>query len=75
MAKERNETIKTTRADKEFQKFMDVMSFSKNMSRNKIITDWLALLPQEEQDRLINKLKARGIDYVPVANTRFFENS
>ena len=75
MAKNGNETIKGTRADKEFQKFMDVVAVSDKTNRNKIITDWLALLSGEEQIRLVNKLKERGVDYIPSENTRFFENS
>lgn len=75
MAKNGNETIKVTRADKEFQKFMDVVAVSDKTNRNKIITDWLALLSGEEQIRLVNKLKERGVDYIPSENTRFFENS
>lgn len=75
MAKNRNETIKVTRADKEFQKFMDVVAVSDKTNRNKIITDWLALLSGEEQIRLVNKLKERGVEYQPKENTRFFENS
>lgn len=75
MAKNGNETIKVTRADKEFQKFMDVVAVSDKTNRNKIITDWLALLSGEEQIRLVNKLKERGVEYQPKENTRFFENS
>jgi len=75
MAERGNEAIKTVRADKEFQKFMDVVAVSDKTNRNKIITDWLALLSSEEQIRLVNKLKERGVDYIPNENTRFFENS
>tara|TARA_B000000609_G_C24076233_1_gene294843 strand:+ start:435 stop:662 length:228 start_codon:yes stop_codon:yes gene_type:complete len=75
MAERGNEAIKTVRADKEFQKFMDVVAVSDKTNRNKIITDWLALLSSEEQIRLVNKLKERGVDYIPNENTRFFETS
>ena len=75
MAERGNEAIKTVRADKEFQKFMDVVAVSDKTNRNKIITDWLALLSSEEQVRLVNKLKERGVDYIPNENTRFFETS
>ena len=54
---------------------MDVVAVSDKTNRNKIITDWLALLSGEEQIRLVNKLKERGVDYIPSENTRFFENS
>ena len=50
-------------------------SVSDRSNRNKIITDWLAVLSASDQDRLVNKLKNRGIEYQPKENSRFFENS
>ncbi len=64
---------RTTRVDKEFVTFMDHIAMSDKPNRNKIITDWLAFLDDEAQTRLINKLRSRGIDYVPSENRRFFE--
>ncbi len=64
---------RTTRVDKEFVAFMDHIAKSDKPNRNKIITDWLAFLDDEAQTKLINKLRVRGIDYVPSENRRFFE--
>tara|TARA_Y100000004_G_scaffold88980_1_gene99826 strand:- start:2 stop:211 length:210 start_codon:yes stop_codon:yes gene_type:complete len=64
---------RTTRVDKEFVAFMDHIAKSDRPNRNKIITDWLAFLDDEAQTKLINKLRVRGIDYVPSENRRFFE--
>ncbi len=58
-----------------FALFMDAISVSDRSNRNKIITDWLAVLSASDQDRLVNKLKNRGIEYQPKENSRFFENS
>lgn len=52
---------------------MDQMSKSPKANRNKIITDWLLFLSADDQTKLINKLKIRGIDYIPNENRRFFE--
>jgi len=57
----------------EFNTFMDQMSKSPKANRNKIITDWLLFLSADDQTKLINKLKIRGIDYIPNENRRFFE--
>lgn len=64
---------RTTRVDKEFVAFMDHIAKSDKPNRNKIITDWLAFLDDEAQTKLINKLRVRGIDYIPSENRRFFE--
>jgi hypothetical protein len=55
--------------------FIDTLAKVNKPSRNKIITDWLAFLDHDNQVRLINKLKDRGIEYQPKENTRYFENS
>ena len=57
----------------EFNMFMDTLAKITKPSRNKIITDWLAILDHDDQNRLVNKLKDRGIDYQPSENKRFFE--
>lgn len=64
---------RTYRVDNEFVAFMDYIAKSDRPLRNKIITDWLAFLSDEDQARLVNKLKTRGIDYIPSENRRFFE--
>jgi len=57
----------------EFNMFMDSLSKVNQPSRNKIITDWLTFLDHDDQIRLVNKLKSRGINYQPSENRRFFE--
>jgi hypothetical protein len=64
---------KRTSVDGEFNTFMDQLSISPKPNRNKIITDWLLFLSADDQTRLINKLKTRGIEYIPNENRRFFE--
>ncbi len=64
---------RTYRVDDEFVAFMDYIAKSDKPLRNKIITDWLAFLNDDDQTRLINKLKNRGVDYIPSENRRFFE--
>lgn len=59
----------------EFKMFMDTLARVNKPSRNKIITDWLSVLDHDDQVRLVNKLKNRGIEYQPKENFRFFENS
>ena len=56
-----------------FSMFMDNVSKAGKSNRNKIINEWLALLDHDAQIRLINKLKARGIEYIPNENQRFYE--
>lgn len=57
----------------EFNTFIDQIAKSNKSNRNKLITDWLAFLNADDQARLVNKLKLRGIDYIPSENRRFFE--
>jgi len=57
----------------EFNMFMDTLAKVNQPSRNKIITDWLTFLDHDDQIRLVNKLKSRGINYQPSENRRFFE--
>ena len=64
---------RTYRVDDELVAFMDYIAKSDKPLRNKIITDWLAFLNDDDQTRLINKLKNRGVDYIPSENRRFFE--
>mgnify|MGYP001343676053 CR=1 FL=1 len=64
---------RTYRVDDEFVAFMDQLAKSGKSNRNKLITDWLAFLNADDQARLINKLKHRGIEYIPNENRRFFE--
>ena len=56
-----------------FSMFMDSIAKAGKSNRNKIISEWLALLDHDAQIRLINKLKARGIEYIPNENQRFYE--
>ena len=56
-----------------FSMFMDNVAKAGKSNRNKIINEWLALLDHDAQIRLINKLKARGIEYIPNENQRFYE--
>ena len=64
---------KRTSVKGEFNTFMDQLSKSPKSNRNKIITDWLLFLNADDQTRLVNKLKSRGIEYIPNENRRFFE--
>tara|TARA_B100000902_G_scaffold369605_1_gene393972 strand:- start:737 stop:973 length:237 start_codon:yes stop_codon:yes gene_type:complete len=55
----------------EFQIFMDQIARSPKYQRNAIINDWLAFLSEDDQIRLINKLKKRGVEYIPNENPIF----
>ncbi len=55
----------------EFQIFMDQIAKSPKYQRNAIINDWLTFLSEDQQVRLINKLKVRGIEYIPSENPIF----
>jgi|TARA_B100000902_G_scaffold391171_1_gene441402 hypothetical protein len=55
----------------EFQVFMDQIAKSPKYQRNAIINDWLTFLSEDEQVRLINKLRVRGIEYIPSENPIF----
>lgn len=55
----------------EFQIFMDQIAKSPKYQRNAIINDWLTFLSEDEQVRLINKLKMRGVEYIPSENPIF----
>lgn len=62
-------------AENPFNMFMDHIAKADKPNRNKIISDWLAFLNDDEQIKLVNKLKNAGIEYIPSENKRFFENS
>lgn len=55
----------------EFQIFMDQIAKSPKYHRNAIINDWLVFLSEDDQIRLINKLKRRGVEYIPSENPIF----
>jgi hypothetical protein len=55
----------------EFQIFMDQIAKSPKYQRNAIINDWLTFLSEDEQVRLINKLRVRGVEYIPSENPIF----
>lgn len=73
MAETTNDKILTKDADLHFKNFMDVVAVSDQNHRNKLINDWLAVLNEDDQVRLVRKLQARGIFYNPQANKHFFE--
>jgi len=50
---------------------MDQIAKSPKYQRNAIINDWLTFLSEDQQVRLINKLKVRGIEYIPSENPIF----
>tara|TARA_B100001939_G_scaffold155727_1_gene134539 strand:+ start:2650 stop:2808 length:159 start_codon:yes stop_codon:yes gene_type:complete len=50
---------------------MDQIAKSPKYQRNAIINDWLAFLSEDDQIRLINKLKERGVEYIPSENPIF----
>jgi hypothetical protein len=55
----------------EFEIFMDQIAKSPKYQRNAIINDWLTFLSEDEQVRLINKLRVRGVEYIPSENPIF----
>ena len=58
----------------EFNMFMDYVSKATTESlRNQIIDQWMIHLDEDDQDRLVNKLRKRGINFVPAENRQFYE--
>ena len=58
----------------EFNMFMDFVSKATTESlRNQIIDQWMIHLDEDDQDRLVNKLRKRGINFVPAENRQFYE--
>ena len=58
----------------EFNMFMDFVSKATTESlRNQIIDQWMIHLNENDQDRLVNKLRKRGINFVPAENRQFYE--
>ena len=58
----------------EFNMFMDFVSKANTESlRNQIIDQWMIHLNEYDQDRLVNKLRKRGINFVPAENRQFYE--
>ena len=56
----------TTSTSDEFKVFMDALSKSGTEAhRDAIINDWMIHLDEPQKINLINKLRARGIDYIP----------
>jgi|DEB0MinimDraft_10_1074344.scaffolds.fasta_scaffold00676_13 hypothetical protein len=68
MAEER-----TTKSVAPFHMFMDALAKADKSNRNKLITDELALINSDEQVKLVNELRSRGINYIPSENRRFYE--
>ena len=62
------------KGNSEFNMFMDYISKANTESlRNQIIDQWMIHLDEADQDKLVNKLRERGIMFVPAENRQFYE--
>ena len=62
------------KGNSEFNMFMDNISKANTESlRNQIIDQWMIHLDEADQDKLVNKLRERGIMFVPAENRQFYE--
>ena len=62
------------KGNSEFNMFMDYISKANTESlRNQIIDQWMIHLDEADQNKLVNKLRERGIMFVPAENRQFYE--
>ena len=62
------------KGNSEVNMFMDYISKANTESlRNQIIDQWMIHLDEADQDKLVNKLRERGIMFVPAENRQFYE--
>ena len=62
------------KGNSEFNMFMDYISKANTERlRNQIIDQWMIHLDEADQDKLVNKLRERGIMFVPAENRQFYE--